>query len=260
MVGFTKSFAGLATVRVLLGALEAGMFPACMYLINTWYRKHELVTRMAFFMLANDIAGVLSGLLGAGLGSLDGTGGYSGWSWIFFVEGAATVVAGAFAVFFVLEFPENSSFLPPEEKAWLLRRIKEDDGGPTGKMTLQGVFSALSDWKVLTSGVLYLACCNTAGSVAVFAPTILATFGWDSIKANLLSAPIRVAAGITAVVIGISSDKLRLRGPFCCAGFLLSIFGNFCVMLFRNGHLRYMGLYFTAMGVMGVQPLVIGWW
>ena len=69
-----------------------------MFLISGWYRRHELLARMAFFMVANDVAGTISGLLGAGLGKLDGVGGYSGWCWIFWIEGAITCIAavGAF--------------------------------------------------------------------------------------------------------------------------------------------------------------------
>lgn len=259
-VGFSKSFGGLVAARILLGTFEAGVFPACMYLINTWYRRHELGTRMAWFMISNDIAGTISGLLGAGLGSLDGTGGYSGWSWIFFVEGGATVLAAILAFFFTLDFPDKSDFLPADERAWLLRRLASDDGRKDPeKMTGTGVLNALKDWKVLMSGVLFLVACVNSYSISVFSPTILATFGWDNIKANLLSAPIRVAAGIAAVLVGISSDRLRLRGPFVVTGFTVAFVGNFLVMLVRNGSIRYFGLYLVGVGVMSVQPLVIGW-
>jgi MFS family permease len=85
--GFCHNFAGLIVARIFIGIFEAGMFPGCLFLISSWYRRHELLSRMAWFMVANDIAGSISGLLGAGLGSLDGMGGYSGWSWIFWIEG-----------------------------------------------------------------------------------------------------------------------------------------------------------------------------
>jgi MFS family permease len=75
--GFATSFGGLLTARIFIGIFEAGMFPGCLFLIGAWYRRHEIPTRMAWFMVSNDIAGTISGLLGAGLGSLDGIGGYS---------------------------------------------------------------------------------------------------------------------------------------------------------------------------------------
>ncbi|CAG9982866.1 unnamed protein product [Clonostachys byssicola] len=260
--GFCKSFAGLMTARVFVGIFEAGMFPGCLFLIGSWYRRHQLFTRMAWFMVSNDIAGTISGLLGAGLGSLDGTGGYSGWSWIFFIEGAMTCAAGVLAFFFLQPFPHDATFLKPEEKAWLLRSLEIDsqrNGIKHEKMTAKGAFRALKDWKVITAGVLYLAVCVTAYSISVFTPTILQTFGWSSMKSNLLSAPIRIASGIVSVIMGWISDKLKRRGYFCVGGFSFSILGLFLVMLIRDGNVRYAGLYISAIGIYICQPLVIAW-
>ena len=260
--GFAKSFGGLLTARIFIGIFEAGMFPGCLFLIGSWYRRHEVLTRMAWFMVSNDIAGTISGLLGAGLGSLDGVGGYSGWSWIFFVEGAVTCFAAILAFFFLPPFPHQSTFLEPEEKTWLLRRLELDNQANNSKhepMTIKGALRALRDWKVLTGGVFYLAVCVTAYSISVFTPTILRTFGWDSLKSNLLTAPIRIASGIVSVSVGIISDKMKRRAPFCIGGYAFSIVGLILVMTLTNGNLRYMGLYFSAIGIYICQPLVIAW-
>lgn len=275
--GFAKTFTGLMVARVFIGVFEAGMFPGktvplsrkpqithshlagCMYLINTWYRRHELTTRMAWFMVANDIAGATSGLLGAGLGSLQGTGGYSGWSWIFFIEGAFTIVAAFLAFLFIPAFPEESTWLPEHEKQWLVRRLRADDGRKGKEMDARGVISALKDWKILVPGVCYLGVCITAYSISVFSPTILSTFGWGSIKSNLLSSPIRVASAIVSVSAAIWSDKVKRRAPFVIGGYLVSMMGNFLVMLVSNSSVRYTGLYFTAIGIYVAQPIIIGW-
>lgn len=251
------------TARLFIGLFEAGMFPGCLFLIGAWYRRHQLLARMAWFMVSNDIAGSISGLLGAGLGSLDGVGGYSGWSWIFFIEGAMTCSAAVLAFFYVPPFPHEATFLKPEEKAWLLRKLELDSQQSKTKhekMTFMGAIRSLRDWKILTAGVLYLAVCVTAYSISVFTPTILKTFGWSSLKSNLLSAPIRIASGIVSVIIGFISDKMKRRGYFCLGGYLFSILGLFIVMLLKDGNIRYMGLYFAAIGIYICQPLVVAWW
>lgn len=259
--GFCTNFAGLVTARVFIGIFEAGMFPGCLFLISSWYRRHELLARMAWFMVANDIAGSISGLLGAGLGALDGTGGYSGWSWIFWMEGLMTVLAAVLAFFYIPDFPHESTLLGPSEKTWLLRRLDADSlaGGRNERMTLRGVLRALRDWKVLAAGSLYLAVCVTAYSISVFTPTILRAFGWDALKSNLLSTPIRIASAIVSVAVGILSDKTRMRGVYCLGGFATSIAGLLVAMLLRAGNLRYMGLYLAAMGIYVCQPLVVAW-
>ncbi|KAI1097691.1 major facilitator superfamily domain-containing protein [Jackrogersella minutella] len=257
--GFSKSYACLLVSRIFIGIFEAGMFPGCIYLISGWYRRHELLTRMAFFFVANDIAGTISGLLGAGLGALDGVNGYSGWRWIFFIEGAITSIAAILAWFYVPPFPSESTFLTPAEKKWLLKRLRTDNKGMSHeRMTVGKIVDALKDWKVLTSGALYLAVCTTAYSISVFQPTILLTFGWSDLKSNLLSAPPRVASGIISVLVSIWSDQIQRRGVFCLGGFSLSILGLFLVA-FLKGSLRYMGIYFAAIGIYIAQPLCIAW-
>jgi sugar phosphate permease len=217
---------------------------------------------MAFFMCSNDIAGVISGLLGAGLGALGGTGGYDGWSWIFFVEGGMTCVAAILAFFIIPPFPHESEFLEPEEKEWLLRRLDRDTlqyETVHEPMTFKGVLHSLKDWKVLIGGVLYLSVCVTAYSISVFTPTILATFGWSSMKSNLLSAPIRIASGIISVLLGFFSDKIKRRGIFCLGGYILSIVGLLLVVIMLDGNVRYAGLYLAAVGIYICQPVVIAW-
>ncbi|KAH8886227.1 MFS general substrate transporter [Thozetella sp. PMI_491] len=260
--GFCKTWQTLLVSRIFLGVFEAGMFPGCLYLLSAWYRRHQLVTRMSWFMVSNDIAGILSGLLGAGLGSLNGKGGYSGWSWIFFIEGAMSCAVGILAILFLPPFPEESTFLKPEEKAWLLRQLEIDQAGDKRnkeRMTARGVFRSIADWKVWTAGALYLAVCVTAYSLSVFQPTILTTFGWSDLKSNLLTAPVRAISGVVSVCMGIFSDKVRRRGVFVLGGFLLSIVGLLMVMLSTDYQVRYAGLYLAAIGIYICQPLVIAW-
>jgi len=42
-MGFADSYGVMAALRVLLGVLEAGFFPSCVYLLSTWctYRRCE---------------------------------------------------------------------------------------------------------------------------------------------------------------------------------------------------------------------------
>ena len=236
------------------------MFPGCMFLISRWYRRHEVLTRMAFFFVANDIAGTISGLLGAGLGSLHGAAGYSGWRWIFFVEGAMTCTVAVIAWFTVPPFPEDATFLSPEEKSWVLRRLSLDSQGVTQeKMTKKGVFQSLTDWKIQMAAVMYLAVCTTAYAISVFQPTILRTFGWDGLKSNLLSAPPRLASAFFSVGVGIWSDKVKRRGPFMVGGYVVSCVGLILVMAL-NGAARYAGIYLAAIGIYICQPMVIAWW
>ena len=38
-MGFVNDWQGLAALRIVLGILEAGFFPSCVYLLSTWYTR-----------------------------------------------------------------------------------------------------------------------------------------------------------------------------------------------------------------------------
>lgn len=124
--GITRSFAGLVVCRVLLGAFEAGFFPGAVYLLSMFYKRHELQWRFNLFFSASIFAGAASGFLAYAIAHMSGVAGYSGWRWIFILEGIATVFIAIGAYFRVPDWPENAKFLQPEERELLRRRLALD--------------------------------------------------------------------------------------------------------------------------------------
>lgn len=73
-------------LRLILGTLEAGFYPGCVYLLSTWYPRYELQQRNALFYLIGILASGFGGILAYGLMQMDGLAGKSGWRWIFIVS------------------------------------------------------------------------------------------------------------------------------------------------------------------------------
>ena len=82
----------MAVLRVLLGVLEAGFYPGCVYLLSTWYPRYDLQKRNAVFYLIGSMASAFGGILAYGLMQLNGRSGLSGWRWIFIVSCASSTV------------------------------------------------------------------------------------------------------------------------------------------------------------------------
>lgn len=76
----------MAGLRVILGVLEAGFYPGCVYLLSTWYPRYELQKRNAVFYLIGSMASAFAGILAYGLMQLNGRADLSGWRWIFIVS------------------------------------------------------------------------------------------------------------------------------------------------------------------------------
>jgi MFS family permease len=76
----------MAVLRVILGALEAGFYPGCVYLLSTWYPRYDLQKRNALFYLIGSMASGWGGILAYGLMQMNGLSNLSGWRWIFIVR------------------------------------------------------------------------------------------------------------------------------------------------------------------------------
>lgn len=77
--GLVQSYSSLLACRVLLGAVEAGLFPGMNLYLTFFYTKNELAMRVGYLFVSAAIAGALGGLLAFGIGNMDGLQGMSGW-------------------------------------------------------------------------------------------------------------------------------------------------------------------------------------
>lgn len=62
-MGFVKDWQALSALRVILGVLEAGFFPSCVYLLSTWYTRFEVGKRYSVFYVLGCVASACAGIL-----------------------------------------------------------------------------------------------------------------------------------------------------------------------------------------------------
>lgn len=72
---------GLWALRFLLGLVDAGMFPALMTHLTSWYRSDEIAKPIACMFAINNFSGIVGSLLTYGISYLDGQRGLSSWQW-----------------------------------------------------------------------------------------------------------------------------------------------------------------------------------
>ncbi|MDR3473730.1 MAG: MFS transporter, partial [Devosia sp.] len=86
------------TLRFLLGAAEAGFFPGVLFYLTLWAPAARRARLTGMFMSSLGITGIIGGpLSGWIMKSLAGTGGLSGWQWMFVVEGIPSIIFGVIA-------------------------------------------------------------------------------------------------------------------------------------------------------------------
>ncbi|KAI2462844.1 MFS general substrate transporter [Annulohypoxylon bovei var. microspora] len=260
--GFVQSYRGLLATRFFLGLAESGIFPGSYYLISFWYKKEEAQKRFTVYWSSTIVAGAFGGLLATAIAEMDGIRGLSDWRWIFILEGIATVLIGIVAFFCITDFPREAKWLSPEERAFLLNKIKANESSMT-LVTLKDVFAFLRTPKAWLGAIMYFSLLVTAYSLAYFTPTIVQTLGYSKIQTQLHSVPPFAAAFGFTVVLTYFSDKVRMRSPFIFLGLVLLISGLSIMMTTHgasNFSAEYAGLCLTTMGSFGIGGIIICWY
>ncbi|EAW08535.1 putative MFS transporter [Aspergillus clavatus NRRL 1] len=262
LMGIVKNYSGLMAVRWFLGLTEAGLFPGVGYLLSCWYRRAEFGVRMAIFFSAAALAGSFGGLLAAAIAQMDGIGGKPGWSWIFILEGLATIIVGLLSFWMVYDFPDEAKFLSDVDRKRVLRRLAEDQQASAEheqfKMTY--FWASLKDWKTYTSAIIYMGADGSLYAFSLFVPTIINQLtGYTAFKAQLLSVPPYAAAAIVTIAVGFIADRTRQRG---LCNIVVSLFGivGFAMLLgCKSGGARYAGTFLGAMGIYPAISNTISW-
>lgn len=96
--------------------------------MGMWYTRSEAQKRFSFFFSSTTLAGAFGGVLAAGIGKMEGIRGYSGWRWVFIIEGLLTAVVGLICFFLVSDFPEEVKWLNDEERDYLRAKLAKDVG------------------------------------------------------------------------------------------------------------------------------------
>ncbi|MFD5496175.1 MFS transporter [Streptomyces sp. NPDC001812] len=151
-------------VRFLLGAAEAGLYPALMYTVTIWFSQKQRVTVVGILYLAVCAGFALGAPLGGALMELHGAGGLYGWQWMFLVEGLLTVVVAYFVWRLVPDRPQDAKWLTAREAAVLNERavVRTAPGHGTLKGNARIAFARPF---ILALSLIYFA--NQVNSVAI---------------------------------------------------------------------------------------------
>ncbi|KAJ6044904.1 hypothetical protein N7499_007408 [Penicillium canescens] len=263
--GFVPNWQTMAGLRIILGALEAGMYPGSVYLLSTWYPRYELQKRNATFYLIGSTASGFGGILAYGLMQMDGIAGKSGWEWIFIIEGLLTCVLGIGSYIFLVDFPEQSpkswKFLNETEASFVIAQIENDRADAIVEPFSMGKYLANGkDSKVWAYAALYMLTTTNSYSIAYFLPIILEkSMHFSVAKAQCLVAPPYVAAAIVMYIQAVYSDKWRLRGPVVAGNALMGLLGLGLLGYLEHPAPRYFGVFLATIAANANCPALVSW-
>jgi len=182
----------------------------------------------------------------------------------FLLEGLATIIVASIAYFTMHDYPATARFLSPEERDFVVNRLKRDSSDLATHYEHKFVIQALADWKCWMQVCIYIGVLIPVYAFSLFIPTIINDLGYEAAQAQLLSTPPYVAGCICTVATGIISDKYKSRGPFVCLSTTVGIIGY--AILYgtslegpRGAQISYGGTVIAACGVFPSIAVVIAW-
>ncbi|KAL9111066.1 MAG: hypothetical protein Q9227_004499 [Pyrenula ochraceoflavens] len=269
--GFTQSFGGLVVARLFLGITQAGSFSNCFYLISMWYKREEAQRRFTLFYSSVNLAAAFGGLLASAIGLLGGNRGYSGWRWVFIIEGALTSVIALLLFVMIPDFPEQAKWLSPEEKRLACERLRGsrentepyDKDAFTSPLGFKSALRIIIEPKILLGGVMYFALVLPAAAFNYFAPTIIHTFTKSAIHTQLLSVAPWAASFVATMLCAYFSDVLRHRFLFSVLPLFLAIAGYILLLAIpadpSHHSSRYAALFLVSIGMFIPLPIQVCW-
>jgi ACS family tartrate transporter-like MFS transporter len=212
LTGFVRGVTDLAICRFLLGAMEAGFYPGLVLYFTYWFPSKHQARAVSLLMVGSSFALVVGGPIATYILTHSQWLGYAGWRWIFFAEGAITVVAGIITFFIMVDRPRNATFLSEDEKQWLDERLKAELVAKSKVMTV-------SKWGVMKNGwiwyftLCYFGCIIGLTLCYFWMPQILKRLSATLTNTQIgwISSIPYVCATIAMVAIARHSDKKMER-------------------------------------------------
>jgi MFS family permease len=256
---FAWDAGSLYTLRALLGAAEAGLFPGVIFYLTLWFPAAYRGRIVSAFMIGIPIALVIGTPISALLLQLEGTLGLRGWQWMYLLEGLPAMILAAFIPFILPSSPQEAKFLSPQERDWLIQRLDQEK---TRRADSAGhrasVFKALFSPQVLLFCMMYYGLTNLNGAISTFLPQILKEFGFAALQTGLLATIPYAFGAIGMVGLGYLADRPGKRVLANYAALAIAISGLLAAAATNNSSLKLAAHSLAAIGAFGAMPVFWG--
>ncbi|TNC09053.1 MFS transporter [Methylobacterium terricola] len=207
---FVKGEYSFYTLRFLLGAAEAGFFPGIILYLSYWFPVRYRAGVVSLFMAAAPISVVLGSPLSSALLAMDGILGLHGWQWMFLIEAVPAVVLGVVVLFYMTDRPENATWLPDDQRAWLVAEMNAEHARKTVGAK-HGIMAGLSDLRVLALALVYFGTSAGLYTLGIWAPQIIKSFGLSNMAVGFLNGVPPTLAIVAMILWARHSDRTGER-------------------------------------------------
>ncbi len=194
-------------LRFLLGVFEAGFYPGVILFLTYWYPSERRAKVFGLFMSASALAGVVGGpLAGAIMAELHGVNGWSGWQWVFLLEGIPSILAGLVTLVYLTDRPAKAGWLTPEQRALVEADLARDAAalGPREHRIL----ASLKDVRVWHCIAIFFCIVTANSALTFFGPSVVRDAGvTDPLDVGWIMSAAYLCGGAGMILNGRHSDR-----------------------------------------------------
>jgi len=221
LLAFIHSARQFYVVRFLVGAAEAGFFPAVIVYLTHWFRAIDRAKAVAAFyaamplsyVIGSPLAGLLLGLSWLGL---------RGWRWLFIIEGIPAILLGIVALLYLTDWPRQAHWLSADERNWITSALSEEKESKQ-KVQSYTIWQALRQRDVILLTMCYFFAATGNYGIGFWLPSFLKRLSGESdAKVTLLAALPYIAGFLVQQFNGWHSDRTRERRWHAAIPLLLS--------------------------------------
>lgn len=124
-----KRYAGIVTLRTVLGVLESAVTPAMVLITGQWYKAEEQFFRTALWFSFNGLGVILANSIAYGMAIRPDAYTMAPWKVMFIVIGCMTIAVGFAFLLHIPDLPVKAWFLNEKERKQVVLRIKSNQQG-----------------------------------------------------------------------------------------------------------------------------------
>jgi MFS transporter, ACS family, tartrate transporter len=238
-------------VRFLLGAAEAGFFPAILFYLTLWFPAAQRVTVLGIFILAQPVSNALGAPVSGLLLQMEGIAGLHGWQWLYIIEGIPAILLGLLTPILMTDRPGHAKWLPAEEREWLTRTM-DAELAHKQKGQPHHFLAGLKDPRTIAYSALYFGLVCGIYGLGLWMPTIVAALGkFSTTQVGFIVAIPYTIAAVFVYFWGRRSDRTGNRVLHASISMVMAAVGllaaGFLVQV--NAVLALIALTLAAMGI-----------
>jgi MFS transporter, ACS family, tartrate transporter len=238
-------------VRFLLGAAEAGFFPAILFFLTLWFPAAQRVTVLGIFILAQPVSNALGAPVSGLLLQMDGIMGLQGWQWLYIIEGVPAILLGLLTPVLMTDRPSHAHWLADDEREWLTRTM-DAELAHKQKGQPHHFLAGLKDSRTIAYSALYFGLVCGIYGLGLWMPTIVAALGkFSTTQVGFIVAIPYTIAAFFVYYWGRRSDRTGNRVMHASISMVMAAIGLLAAgyLVQVNAVLAMLALTLAAMGI-----------